>query len=205
MSNKKTVLAEPTNGAKTAIEASLPYRVQTTLIGTAALLFHRWNTESIEEKKGAKKGSAAKKSDDLESYVYRDELGNLALPGEYFRMSLVNAAKFLQDPRSPRKSAMDLFKAAVFPIDTLCSFGTADWDFIDQRRVRIMGSGITRSRPGMVAGWKLDVGFQVILPEYVNPTMLNETLQLAGRAIGVADFRPTFGRFQVVKFEVSEA
>ena len=42
--------------------------------------------------------------------------------------------------------------------------------------------------------------FEVVLPEYVTPELLNEVLQLAGRVIGVGDFRPTFGRFQVLAF-----
>ena len=44
----------------------------------------------------------------------------------------------------------------------------------------------------------------VNLPEYVSPSDLNEVIQSAGRLIGVGDFRPTYGRFQVVKFEVQD-
>jgi hypothetical protein len=44
--------------------------------------------------------------------------------------------------------------------------------------------------------------FEVLLPEYISPSFLNETVQAAGRLVGVGDFRPTFGRFQVTKFKV---
>lgn len=37
----------------------------------------------------------------------------------------------------------------------------------------------------------------------VGPELLNEVVVDAGRLIGLADFRPTYGRFQVVKFETS--
>jgi hypothetical protein len=40
------------------------------------------------------------------------------------------------------------------------------------------------------------------LPEYVPPQMLHETIEQAGRLIGIADFRPTFGRFNVMQYEV---
>jgi hypothetical protein len=43
---------------------------------------------------------------------------------------------------------------------------------------------------------------QVLLPEYISPELLNETIGKSGRLIGVGDMRPTFGRFQIVGFEV---
>jgi len=41
----------------------------------------------------------------------------------------------------------------------------------------------------------------VNIPEYVSPQDLNETIQRAGRLIGVGDFRPTYGRFNIVEFK----
>jgi len=192
----------PTNGAKELVEMEIPYIAEVTIEGSADLLFHRWNCEAVEEKSKAKKGSAAKKSDDIESYVYRNEKGELAIPGEYLRMSLIAAAKFRQDPRSPRKSAADLFKAAVVSITNLASLGVKKWDYEDKRRVCIQRNAITRTRPAVKAGWTATIQLQVNLPEYVSPTLLNEVIGQAGKLIGVGDFRPTFGRFQVVKFEI---
>lgn len=197
-------IQEGSNGGAAIIDESLPYTAWFDIVGTSAILFHRWNSDAVELKAKAAKGSKVKKEDNLESYVYRDEHGQLALPSEYFRMALVNAAKYRQDPRSPRKSAMDLFKAAVFPLDEMCSLGVADWNLVDRRRVQVQKQGITRSRPGLAQGWKTRVSLQVVLPEYLPPTVLNETMQLAGRVIGIADFRPTFGRFQVTRFDVEQ-
>lgn len=207
------------NDAEEAISFGQPYIASVTVEGAAAFLFHRWSNESIAEKAASAKGSKAKKTDDLESYVYRLPTGeyrfpstgekfdrtmpngDLAIPGEYFRMSIIGAAKFRQDPRSPRKSAMDLFKAGISVLDDLCTLGTPDWDYIDQRRVMIQRNGITRARPAMLKGWTCEVTLQVLLPEYISPAMLNETIQQAGRLIGVGDFRPTFGRFLVTGFK----
>ena len=117
-------------------------------------------------------------------------------------MSTILASKYKQDPRSPRKSAMDLFKAGLVTLTDLGSLGIKDWDYIDRRRVTIQRNGITRSRPAVKMGWKTSIIFQVLTPEYISPDLLNETLQSAGRLVGVGDFRPTFGRFQVTKFKV---
>lgn len=193
-------LKEPTNGGESAIQHSLPYAVSVTIQGAADLLFHRWNCEAVAEKATAAKGSAAKKTDDLESYVYRNDAGELCIPGEYLRMAIVGAAKYRQDPRSPRKSAQDLFKAAIVSLTPLASLGVKKWHYEDKRRVVIQRNGINRVRPAMRAGWKAEFELQVNLPEYIDRNSLRETIEQAGRLIGVGDFRPTFGRFGIVSF-----
>jgi len=199
-----TALSNASNDAKVDVEIQSPYMIECSIEGTAPVLFHRWSCDAIEEKANSKKGSAAKKTDNIESYMYRDEKGRVAIPSEYFRQSVIHAAKFKQDPRSPRKSAMDLFKAGIATIGELCSLGAKEPDYLDRRRVVIQRSGITRVRPAMLTGWKCSVSLQVLLPEYIDHRLLHETLSYAGRIVGVGDFRPSFGRFQVTKFSVVE-
>lgn len=199
--NTVVKLKEPTNGAVETIEHSLPYTVRVAIEGAADFLFHRWNCEAVEEKARAAKGSKSKKSDDLESYVYRNEEGELCIPGEYLRMSIVASAKYRQDPRSPRKSAMDLYKAAVISLTPLATLGKQKWDYEDKRRVVIQRNGINRIRPAMRAGWKAEFQLMVNLPEYVDRNSLREVIEQAGRLIGLGDFRPTFGRFGIIGFD----
>src|SRR5437762_2120146 len=95
-----SAISAPTNGAKEAIESEMPYVALVTIEGVADLLFHGWNVEAVQGKADAKKGSKAKKTDDVESFVYRTKEANsegkgyIAIPSEYLRMSVVNAAKF---------------------------------------------------------------------------------------------------------------
>jgi hypothetical protein len=195
---KATAISPATNGAKETIRASEPYRLSVTVEGTAAFLFHRWNPEAVEEKASAAKGSKAKKTDDVESYVARDEKGNLAIPGEYFRQSIIHAAKFLQDPRSPRKSAMDLFKAGLIVSTEFASTGLKTWDYLDKRRVQIQRNGINRVRPALLKGWRATFEVEILLPEYITREVLLAAIANAGRLIGLGDFRPTYGRFIAV-------
>ena len=193
----------PSNGAADAIEITQPYVATVSIEGIADLLFHRWNPEAVDAKAEAAKGSRTKKTDDIESYVYRNNGGDICIPGEYLRQAIIGAARFRQDPRSPRKSAMDLFKAGVVSLTTLASLGVNRWDYEDRRRVVVQRSGVNRTRPAMKAGWSAEFDLQVMLPEYIRPSMLNEVIAGAGRLIGVGDFRPTYGRFVVTKFGVS--
>lgn len=192
---------EPSNSAAQDISFTEPYRVSCTIEGHADFLYHRWNAEAVEEKAAAAKGSKAKKTDNVESYVWRNERNELCIPGEYLRGAIVTAAKFHQDPRSPRKSAMDLFKAGVVSLTPLATLGKSEWDYEDKRRVVVQRSGVNRVRPAMRAGWKAEFVFLVTTPEYVGPQLLQQVITKAGLLVGVGDFRPTFGRFGIVGFQ----
>ncbi len=189
------------NGAESTVLMGAPYSVHVAIEGVADLLFHRWNCEAVDAKAKAAKNSAAKKTDDIESYVYRDAQGQLCMPGEYLRQALIGAAKFKQDPRSPRKSAQDITKAGVVSLTHLASLGTDRWDYEDRRRVVVQRAGVNRVRPAMRAGWRAEFDLMVVLPEYLDRAWIKDSLDMAGRLIGVGDFRPTFGRFTVVSFE----
>jgi hypothetical protein len=211
MAPKVEAISQPTNGAAHTIEYEEPYVAEVKITGTAALLFHRWNDDAVEAKAKAAKGSRAKKEDDTGSYVWRDEEGLIAMPGMYLRGSLVQAGRFRQDPRSPRKSAMDLYKAAIHPLTDLAVVTNAAgeaavaWDYLDRRRAVVQRNAITRVRPAFLAGWTATFLLQITIPEYVPPLALLDSLNLAGRLIGVGDFRPTFGRYVISSFNTSEA
>jgi len=192
----------PTNAGDSTIEMQKPYRVAVEIQGVCPLLFHRWNNEAVESKSRAKKGSIEKKTDDIESFLYRNDDGIVCIPGEYVRQSVIHASKYEQDPRSPRKSLMDLMKAALVSLTDLASTGLKEPDFIDKRRVVIQRSAVTRSRPALKEGWKAGFILMVNLPEYLPSQRLNHILQQAGRIVGIADFRPSYGRFNVIKFEL---
>jgi hypothetical protein len=196
-----TAIEEVSNDAEAFINP--PYRVSVTIKGTAPILFHRWSCEAVAEKAAAAKGSEAKKTDNVESYVYRiKESNHLGIPGEYVRQACIGAAKYRQDPRSPRKSMMDLTEAILICETHLADLGTAQWDYLDQRRVVVQRSGVTRQRPAMEEGWEASFEFCVLMPQYLPANDLLSLLNQAGMLVGVGDFRPSYGRFQVVRFEV---
>jgi hypothetical protein len=189
------------NGVENPVKIETPYVVSIEIVGSCPIIFHRWSCEDVASKAAAKKGSKEKKSDNVESFIYRDSDGDICLPGEYLRMAMVYAAKFKQDPRSPRKSAFDLFKAGVIPLTEMAKIngGTKGWDFIDQRRVVIQRNGVTRMRPAFLKGWSAEIELMVNTPEYIDYQLFSEVISMAGRLIGVGDFRPTYGRFDIAK------
>lgn len=205
-----TSLADPSNDAEDTLAHGLPYTARFTVEGTSAMLFHRWSTEDVAAKAAAAKGSTAKKTDNVESYVYRADDGSIGVPGEYMRMAIIEAARYRQDPRSPRKSARDLYKAGVVslievaPITNAAGKPAMEWDYLDQRRVMVQRNGVTRVRPAFHKGWKATFEIQVLTPEYIDQATLREVVEQAGRLVGLADFRPTYGRFGITNWEVQQ-
>ena len=193
----------PGNKANKTINLSEPYTVAITLEGVSDLLFHRYDPEVVAETAAAAKNSKQKKTDNIESYVWRNDEGELCLPSEYVRRAIVQAAKFRQDPRSPRKSAMDLVNASVIAATPLATLGKKDWDYLDRRRVLVQRQGITRTRPAIATGWRAEFTFMVLSPEYVDIGFFRDLLTMAGKLVGVGDFRPTYGRFDPVMVEIT--
>lgn len=203
----------PSNDGIEDILSEAPFVATVTITGDCPILFHRWSNEAVAEKAAAKKGSAAKKSDNVESYVWRNDENLICLPGLYLLGSMCDprngAAKYRQDPRSPRKSALDLFRAGVVTLTELAPIVSGktndvvtDWDYLDQRRVTVQRAGVTRCRPAFLAGWSATLTLMVQTPEYISPAFLHDVLTQGGKLVGVGDFRPTFGRFRIDRFDV---
>jgi len=190
----------PSDSANGTIAISRPYRALIAVRGDAPILFHRYQVDEVEAKANARKGSAAKKTENPEAYVYRNPEGELCIPGDYLRMAMIETAKSYQDPRSSRRSAWGLFRAGVLALTPLASLGVKDWDALDKRRVVVNRGAVPRIRPCMMT-WETEFMVQVILPEYIAPQMLHSVASDAGKFCGLGDFRPTYGRFSVVRFE----
>ena len=196
-----TELKPVSNGAREEILYQAPYVAHVKVEGTAPILFHGWNNEAVSEKAKAAKNSKAKKTDNLESYVYRLKNGNIGIKGEALHRAIIEAGRYRQDPRSPRKSAMDLLKAGVLPMTVLADTGAREWDYVDRARVVVQRNAVTRERPALNAGWAAEFDLIVTTPEYIAPSFLLDLLTQAGRLIGLGDHRPTYGRFQITRFE----
>ena len=76
--NKATAIADSSvdftseKARETRFDPERPYSVDVEIEGVAALLMHRYDTAEVETKSAAGKGTTTKKTDNLESYTYRD-------------------------------------------------------------------------------------------------------------------------------------
>jgi hypothetical protein len=190
------------NGHLPALDAS--YAVEVVLVGTAPILFRRYDDASVERKARTAKNSQSRKTDDIESYVYRTNDGQIGIPARNFKACLREAGRSLPDPRSPRKSARELVQGAIRIEPFIASMGRTHWDAVDVQRAVVQRSAVSRARPMFREGWTVTFDVVVLAAEYIDAGWLHDLISRAGRFIGLGDFRPDYGRFRMDSFQVKE-
>jgi hypothetical protein len=180
------------------------------LKGIVPLFFHNGQLANPlnEYAKAIKRltGKGRKKTDaDQEEIARLEFLGGLCLgddggpcvPGEYVESMLVGAAK---KERMGDQAKAGLYSEGNWPLlyegprkpDALWKDGR----FHDIRGAGVKGSRVQRCRPRFD---RWEVKFTVhFLPELLNEEHVRQWMAVAGRIIGLGDFRPKFGRFTVV-------
>jgi hypothetical protein len=198
------VHVESAANGSAAPTATEEYCADVLLVGTTPLLMHRYDISAVKAKGKAAKNSETKKSDDLVSYLHRDDKGRVCIPGANLWSCLVGTAASVQDPRSPRKAAKELVKASlrIEPFLSPLLPVRKTWDYVDERRVLVQQSAVARQRPAFQEGWSVEFAVTVLAPEYIDTDFLHSLLGRAGRFNGLGDFRPLFGLFRVDRFVV---
>ena len=140
--------------------------------------------------------------DEAEASAYRAPTGQLFVPSPAFRGALLSAAK---GRKIGKPFATQLVKGSVFPADEITLLrspaGEPAHEFeIDARRCVVGKAGITRNR-AKLSKWAATVRFEYD-NDFMNEDHIRTLLDIAGRTVGVGDYRPEksgpFGRFRLV-------
>lgn len=189
------------------------YTVSTCIEGIAPLMQHRFPVPELETiSKGGNRSTGAKDyTQEWREYLYADSDGQIYQPASHIEGALIKAAASFKIAGKRGKTYKDLFQANVF-IDperiphkgyTVPEVLDTDGDkglYLDVRPVVVQRARVVRIRPCFKPGWKLEFEIQVIDDE-IQPGLLQDVLTLAGKAVGIGDYRPRFGRFNVVRFD----
>ena len=73
--------------------------------------------------------------------------------------------------------------------------------YLDVRPVVVQRARVVRIRPTFAPGWQLDFTI-VVNDDQIQPDLVQDVLMLAGKTVGIGDYRPRFGRFSIAHFEV---
>ena len=179
--------------------------------GLSPLLMHSAAGMKAPDSGTAKRKTIPSPAEEAEAGCYRDEAGDFYMPSEAFRSALVDAGVGRKLGRSSAKKvlAANVFttandRAALYDPDS----GASLHDYaVDSRRAVVQKQGIVRSRPRLdrwAATFELEYD-----PDFVSVAVLRDVLALAGRQVGVGDFRPRppvwstgrggrFGRFELL-------
>ena len=181
-----------------------------TIRGTTPLMLHNgqlanpFNEITQEMKKIS--GKRKKTEDDFRDLANLEWRGGLyvnsdgipCIPSNLLKATLVNGAK--------KNRLGKQFTAGLFisdnPVikhkdsDKTVEELSQDPRYRDQRMVKVQTSKVLRTRP-VFPEWELT--FEVaFLPDVIDERAIDQAIEIAGYVIGLAEYRPEFGRFEVV-------
>lgn len=189
------------------------YSVNCTIKGVAPLMQHRYPLPDLAtmSKGGKKNTGAVDYTQEWRGYLYATSSGQIYQPSSHIEGAMIKAAVGFKVTGKRGKSYKDLFSANVFvdPVEILhCVSVPAELDtdgdkplYLDLRPVVVMRARVVRIRPTFKPGWELSFVINVIDDE-VPAEIVNDVLVLAGKTVGIGDYRPKFGRFMVTRFDV---
>lgn len=173
-------------------------KIRVKIKGVAPLLQNRFavENEGVNKSKGKKKVYVPE--EEAEKALYRTPDGEIYEPSEHVLGSLIRAAvnfKF-----EGKKTFKDIIKGCLVIDDECLLLGKTEWDEIDTRAVVIQRARVLKWRPKF-NDWELEFTMSILDDDLLAPQTLREILDCAGQRYGIGDYRPRFGRFQVVEWE----
>ena len=184
--------------------------IEVSIKGVSPLILHngqlanpmnKW-AKAIKEISGRRK----KTDEDFEEMArlefmgsfYVNEKNVVVVPGVNIEAMLIAAAKQVRmGPKAKSGIVCDKDWPLLFDGPNKLEAMWKSGKFTDQRLVRVQQARIVRTRP-IFYQWALD--FQIgYMPDILNLGDLKGFLKDASYRIGLGDFRPKFGRFEIVK------
>lgn len=131
-------------------------------------------------------------------YLYK---GEPCIPGYVMEAALIGKGSAARKQRMGKQAAAGLYVTKNFPLEYEGPRDPVElWklpEFQFRIIVNVKGSRIMRTRP-IFNEWAADVEIQVYT-DMVNIDDANLWMEVASREVGLMDWRPKFGRFEVVE------
>lgn len=191
------------------------YQVDCSIKGIAPLMQHRFPMPDLSTmSKGGHRSTGGKDyTQEWREYFYATDDGDIYQPSSHIEGALVKAAVNFKVAGKRGKTYKDLIVANVVIDPERIPHNMkvpeeldADGDqplYLDVRPVIVQRARVVRIRPTFAPGWSLQFVAQVFDDE-IQPDLLQDILTLAGKSVGIGDYRPKFGRFNVVEFKVQK-
>jgi len=172
--------------------------VKVSIIGSAPLLMNRFAMEKADEGKAKRRDEQYDVKTDAEKALYREDGIGCYVPSTWIEASLREAAKEFKAARG-RGTQKATILSSVFVEEEKIPLNKDTYDEIDVRPVVIQRNRVVKGRPRFNS-WELS--FTINFNEdRIKKDTLKQILEEAGTGKGIGDYRPKFGRFQVVGFE----
>jgi len=169
--------------------------------GTKPLLMH--NPESmISDRPKRRRGEHPDPREEAEVALYKNESGEICIPAFNVKACIREAGRNYKV--AGRKSTFAaMIRAGLEISPSMIPVIHNGWT-IDLRSVVIQRSRILRARPRFNV-WELEFEIRNLDADVIHADTLKRIIEDAGRFNGLGDFRPEFGLFKLVKFEVNQS
>lgn len=196
------------------------YVINAHIRGTAGLLQHAFGQatlDDIQEKSKARTGTPDYSLEWLDT-MYVDRGGLLCQPASHLEGAMQRAAASFTMTGKRGRTWKDPIKAYVYvspddiphirdgayvqaPDASLLKNPTESMS-VSIMRVKVQRAAVARSRLLLAPGWEL--AFKIEVQDTQVPAgTVKQILEEAGRAVGIGDYRPRYGRFEVISFEAA--
>lgn len=174
-------------------------KVNVHIKGVAPLLFNRFPDEDNPSGKTGQKIAKATKEEQVEKSLYRLEDGTLYSPSDHIVGAMIKAATNFR--LEGKKTMKDSVKGGVFvsplKIPHVIQKYETDWRSVVNPSTR---GRIMKGR-GRMEEWELKFELTCIDPR-MSQEDLRGVLEFAGTYVGIGDYRPRYGRFEIKLFKV---
>jgi hypothetical protein len=171
----------------------------------ADVLFHAFTADASDKldrnQTGGKRSREQKEAEAL-TYLYKNESGELIIPRANFKKALLDGCG-KANLKEGKKSLIPFVQATCF-VDADLKLGKKSHDYIHMCSGRVpprTGGRVVIRRPALRAGCKAKFSI-TCTDDRRNPDQIRQGLEEAGLLVGLADWRPEFGRFLVTAWEV---
>ena len=172
-------------------------KIDVKVKGIAPLLMNKFSEPVQGESKRGKKVYVPE--EEAERKTYRTTDGKLYLPSTHFKASMVKASSDFT--MTGRKKYKEYVKAGVFIETQEIVLDQQEYE-IHAEPVVIQIAIVMSLRPKFKV-WSCSFVIEIV-DEMVNQTTLKEILTMAGKYKAVGDYRPEYGRFEVVSWKVQK-
>ena len=169
--------------------------------GICPLLMHKFSEDDLikpSKRTKDKQLSESEKIDLAKQFLYTDSRGKLVQPSSHIEGTMIKAAS--QFTFKGKKTYKELVKGGVFAFPELIPHKIPKWVVDARAIVNPNTRGRSMCYRPRLDDWKLAFTLEVN-DARADKNVIRQILEHAGAYIGIGNYRPRFGRFEVTKFE----
>lgn len=184
-------------------------KIKVTIRGLAPILQARHPSPKEEEEILKRSKTAKKKVKDLtdkeayDMHAYRTKGKKYYQPSEMIEAAMTKAA--VNYRLEGKKTYKDLIKSGIIisPAE-LVHKNQKDWEMDARWGVNKNTRGAVWVVRPRLDNWELSFTMEILQDERIDTDIAKEILEYAGLYVGIGAWRPKFGRFEVIKWEVQK-